>query len=100
MKLNRRTLITVITESALERQLIDDLSKLGVQGWTISDVRGQGSKGARSGDWDQSGNIRLEVICEEQKAKEILRHLKEAYYDNFAMIAFLADVSVLREGKF
>jgi len=95
-----RTLLTVICEAALEKKLLADLDHLGAPGWTLSEARGRGSRGVRSAEWDTESNIRLEIICNRELAERIAEHLQVRYYDNFAMVCYLADVQVLRPGKF
>lgn len=98
--MNTRTLLTVITESSLENRLVSDIQKLGARGYTISDCRGKGAQGARDADWDYDSNIRMEVICTRETAEAIMSYLKKQYYDDFAMVIFSDDVSVLRPEKF
>ncbi len=93
-------LVTIITEAALEKNLINDIEQLGVKGYTVTDARGKGSAGTRHGGWDASANIRLETICDVQIAKNIAEHLQKKYYDNYAMVLFTSDIEVLRPGKF
>lgn len=90
-----RKLLTVITETALEKDLCAALEKLGAH-----DARGKGHTGRREASWEASGNIRVEVVCTEETAHAIADHLKERYYANYAMILYLSDVQVLRPGKF
>jgi len=100
MHADARKLVTIVTEAALERRLVDDLKRLGAHGYTISDARGEGSRGVRNAGWEASSNIRIEVICDETTAEAIASHLKAAYYANYAMILYLSDVGVLRPQKF
>lgn len=100
MNKHMRKLLTIITESALETLLTADIGKLGAHGYTITDARGKGRRGVRNASWEASGNIRLEVICDAQTADAIVNHLRERYYDNYAMILTMADVEVLRPEKF
>jgi len=95
-----RTLLTVICEAALEKKLVADLDHLGAPGWTLSEARGRGSRGVRSAEWDTESNIRLEIICNRELAERIAEHLQVRYYDNFAMVSYLAEVEVLRPEKF
>jgi hypothetical protein len=95
-----RRLLTVVTEAVLERELVTELELLGVRGYTITDARGKGSRGQRQSDWAQDGNIRIEIVCEPALAYRIAARLRERYYDHYAMILFLQDVSVLRPDKF
>ena len=96
----KRTLLTIITEAIVEPTLLRDLDRLGVRGYTVSDARGRGSRGVRDAAWDEAANIRIEVICARALAEEVLRHLQDRYYANFAMVAFLAEIEVLRPEKF
>ena len=100
MEKHVRKLLTVITEASLERRLIEDLRELGAKGYTITDARGQGHRGKRAQDWELSGNIRLEVICDAALAERLVAQLRERYYDHYAMILYLLDVEVLRPQKF
>jgi hypothetical protein len=95
-----RRLLTVVTEASLERRLVEDLKELGARGWTITDARGQGHRGKRALDWEHGGNIRLEVICDAALADQLVAHLRELYYDHYAMVLFVHDVEVLRPEKF
>jgi hypothetical protein len=96
----KRTLVTIVTEAVLERQLIDDVKRLGVHGYTITDARGEGHRGVRAADWEYSRNIRLETICEARVAEAIMAHVSRTYYANYAMIAFHYEVEVMRPEKF
>jgi len=96
----RRKLLTVITEAALETHLTRDLDKLGAPGYTITNARGRGQRGVRQASWETDSNIRVEVICDDETADRIARHLRERYYENYAMILTLSDVEVLRPEKF
>jgi nitrogen regulatory protein PII len=93
-------MVTIVTEAALERTLVAELESLGVRGFTIADVRGKGGRGLRQSDWAQEGNIRLEVVCDSVVAEAISARVHEKFYDNYAMILFMQDVSVLRSDKF
>ena len=95
-----RKLLTIVTEHALEGVLVKDLERLGAGGYTITDARGKGTRGARNSAWDATGNIRVEVVCDTATAEAIAAHLQARYYDNYAMILFTTDVAVLRPEKF
>lgn len=97
---HNRTLLTVISEAALEKKLVADLDQLGAPGWTISDARGRGHHGARNADWGTEGNIRVEIICARELAERIVSHLQQRYYADFAMVCYLSQVEVLRPERF
>ena len=100
MTTENRKLVTIVTEAALEPELCEDLEGLGAAGFTIVNARGSGSRGVRDAGWTSSGNIRLEVVCSTEVAERITRHLQDRYYENYAMIVFESDVTVLRPDKF
>lgn len=97
---HRRKLLTIVTEAALETHLTRDLDQLGAPGYTITNARGRGQRGVRRATWETDSNIRVEIICDDETADRIARHLREHYYDNYAMILALSDVEVLRPEKF
>lgn len=96
----QRKLLTLIAESALESRLAKDIEALGAHGYTITDARGKGNRGVRDAGWDQSGNIRIDVVCDASTASAIAAHMQQHYYENYAMILFTTDVDVLRPEKF
>jgi nitrogen regulatory protein PII len=95
-----RKLLTVITESGLERDLTRELDSLGVGGYTITDARGRGEKGTRLSSWGHSGNIRVEIVCDTPLAERVLERLRAKYYEHFAIVMWVHDVEVLRPDKF
>ena len=95
-----RKLVTIVTESILEKPLTEALIKMGVKGYTIVDVRGAGHRGTRSADWDHRANIRVEIVCNAELSTKVVDYLKETYYDNYGMIIYISDVEVLRSEKF
>lgn len=96
----KRTLLTVITEAAIEQTLLRDLDRLGVRGYTVSDARGKGGRGVRDAAWGEAANIRIEVICPRTQAESVLAHIQARYYVDYAMVAFLQEVEILRPEKF
>jgi len=100
MSTSNYQILNIVTEAALESRLIKEVESLGAKGYTISDVRGKGSRGVRSARWEASSNIRIEIICDSQIAQTISLALKEKYYDDYAMVIFSHDVNVMRTDKF
>jgi hypothetical protein len=100
MELKKRRLVTVVTEASLEGRVTADALRLGAKGFTCCEARGEGHRGVRSGDWEGSRNVRIEVVCGEPVAQALVRHLLETYYADYAMIVYLADVEVIRSEKF
>lgn len=100
MSTEKRLMLTIVTESVIENSLLADLERLGVRGYTVTDARGRGSRGVRDANWDEAANIRIEIICARPLADAVLAHLQERYYANYAMVACVHEVEVLRPGKF
>ena len=100
MASDNRKLVTIVTEAAIESRVCEEIKKLGAHGYTVTNARGSGHRGVRNADWSSSGNVRIEVVCDETVAERIQAHLKEHYYENYAMILFESDVRVLRPDKF
>lgn len=92
-------LVTIIAEGFLEEKLVRDIKRLGAKGYTITDARGEGSRGVRASEWEGS-NIRLETIVSPAVAERILNHLAEVYFSNYAVIAFVENVEVVRGDKY
>jgi nitrogen regulatory protein PII len=95
-----RRLITIVTEAILEVELCEILEQLGATGYTVTNARGSGHRGIRNAGWSSSSNVRIEVICNQDVAQRIATHLRENYYNDYAMILFESDVRVLRPDKF
>lgn len=100
MESHRRKLLTIVTEAVLESTLIRDIEQHKAHGYTITDARGKGSRGVRGAGWEANSNIRIEVVCDAVTAEGLASHLREHYYEDYAMILFLSDVEVLRPAKF
>ena len=95
-----RKLVTIVTEAILEVELCEVLEKLGATGYTVTNARGSGHRGIRDAGWSSSSNVRVEVVCSEEVAGRIARHLRDNYYSDYAMVLFESDVRVLRPEKF
>lgn len=100
MNSHTRKLLTIVTEAALESTLVRDVERLGAHGYTITDARGKGHRGVRDAGWGASANIRMEVVCDAETARALCAHLREHYYQDYAMILLVSDVEVLRPEKF
>lgn len=99
MKVVTVKLVTIVAEAVLEDYLIGDLKRLGARGHTLSRVEGEGSRGMRAGDV-AGGNIRIEVLVSAAVADAIFQHLADTYFAHYAIIAFAADVQVVRGMKY
>jgi nitrogen regulatory protein P-II 2 len=91
--------VTIIAEALLEPRLLHELRELGVTGYTITDVRGEGSRGVRASDWE-GDNVKVETLVGPGTADRILAHVAAAYFEHYAVIAWVTDVQVVRGDKY
>jgi len=92
-------LVTIIAEPVLEERLTAELRRLGATGFTITDSRGEGSRGIRTSD-PPGQSIRLEVVASEPLADRILTRLAEGYFPHYAVIAWMVPARVVRGEKY
>lgn len=92
-------LVTIVAEPVLEEQLVELLHRLGARGHTVTDSRGAGSRGMRASD-PPGGGVRIEAVVSAAVADRILGHVAEQYFPNYAVIAFLTTVEVVRGDKY
>lgn len=100
MKTTNLILLTIIAEDVLESRLVADLKNLGVGGYTISAVRGEGHHGLlRASHWE-GDNIKIEIIVDDLLADTVSDHISKVYFPKFATILYMIPIQVLREEKF
>jgi len=98
--LHVRKLVTVVCETALERRVLESLREAGASGYTMSDVRGGGTRGERGGDWEGGRSVEIKVLCDERTAQKIVDALLERYSADYALTLWVTDAAVARPGKF
>jgi hypothetical protein len=94
MPARTQKLLTVVCESLLESDLSHEVLSLGAVGYTITDARGLGTHGMRSGSWAKEGNIRLEILCDEAVSQRIIEHLRRTYDKDYGLLVFSSDVEL------
>ena len=92
-------LVTIVAEAVLEHRLAQDLLALGAAGYTVVEARGQGTRHLHAGELPGE-NVRLEAVVPPAVAERIVRHLAERYFPDYSIIAYLADVAVVRSAKY
>ncbi|MBS3976900.1 MAG: DUF190 domain-containing protein [Syntrophomonadaceae bacterium] len=106
MELTTAKKLVVITEAAIETDVLRIIDKQGARGYTIyRGIAGKGSRGIRSGSGGMSTfgeNVRIEtVVATEEKAKAIMELIINNYLANkYAGLVYLEDVQVARIAKF
>ena len=91
--------VTIVAEALLEDRMLRELRALGARGFTIAEVRGEGSRGIRASDWE-GRNVRIETIVAPAVAERILEHITAHYFEDYAVIAWVDDVGVVRGDKY
>jgi nitrogen regulatory protein P-II 2 len=92
-------LVTIIAEGLLRDRLIQELRDMGATGYTLTEVKGEGSRGVRASDF-AGRNVRMELIVPAQLADRILDHLAEHYFPHYAVVVYTSDVDVVRGDKY
>lgn len=87
-------LVTIFCEAVLESLVINEFNALGIVGYTVSDCRGRGTHGVRSGSWRMSANVRIEVMCDEAKAAALASAL-EQFDRDYGLLIVSSDVQIL-----
>ncbi|MFT4550192.1 MAG: nitrogen regulatory protein P-II 2 [Verrucomicrobiales bacterium] len=91
--------VTIVAERLLRELLVELLNDEGSTGHTMMAVEGKGSRGVHASDWE-GRNIQLETIVSHSAADRILDRIAAEYLENYAVIAYVCDVDVLRGKKF
>lgn len=89
----RRKLATVVTESALERDVVAAFRAHGAAGCTLIDSRGEGGRGG--GEWVQNRQIRVAAPLPEAAARALVAELAARFARHYDFTAFLADVEAV-----
>jgi nitrogen regulatory protein P-II 2 len=92
-------ILTIIAENVLESKLIELSKSLGAKGFTLTEVRGEGSVHRQSGEMPEQ-KVKIEILCSADLASEILKHVSQRFFNDYSIIAYTADADVLRPSKF
>lgn len=98
MKTVSLRLVTIIAEAVLEERLVQAILRLGAKGYTLTEVRGSGSRGVREGE--PEANVKIEAVVSPEVADRILDHLAERCFAHRAVIAFVETIEVVRGDKY
>lgn len=88
-------LLTIFCEAILESMVTEELDELGIVGYTVTDCRGRGTHGVRSGAWRLSSNIRIEIMLDEDTAGRLSSSLINKYDKDYGLLIVVSDVQVL-----
>lgn len=91
-------LVSIVAEAVLEERLVREMKGLGARGYTLTEVRGEGSRGVRASEWE-GRNIKLETLVSAEVAERILEHVAEHYFAHYAVVVYVESVEVVRGDK-
>jgi len=100
MSKHPKTLLVIVAEAVLEKNLVRDVRELGAQGWTLSEVHGAAREGVREGAWEADRTVEMKVICDAAVADAIAEHVMAAYAPHYSLAMYFSAVSVLRPERF
>lgn len=91
--------VTIIAEAVLEERLLHDLRELGARGYTITEARGEGTRGVRASEWEGK-SVKIETLVSPEVADRLLERLAERYFEHYAVVGYLETVEVVRGSRF
>lgn len=95
MKLMTLTLVTIIAEALLKEPIVEKVLELGATGVSYHSTGGTGSRHTRH-DVVLGENVQIKVVCPREIAEQILTFVSHNYFENYACIAWMNDVEVVR----
>ena len=97
MQLYPLKLVTVVGETVIMEDIAEECMKLGATGYTMTEVNGHGSRSARNvASTTGARTTKVEFVVPSDVAVSILTHISHQYFEDYAVIAWLADVQVVR----
>jgi hypothetical protein len=87
-------LLAILTEAVLENDIIEVIMSLGAKGYTISEARGRGAHGLRTGKWSAGTNLRIEVVGSVELCARIVERLQADYEKNYGLLMFTHPVDL------
>lgn len=95
----KRMLVTIFSEAVIEGRLVEALKAIGVKGYSVSVCRGDSIGSIRASEWS-GNNIQIQTLVSAELSDQILEMLRRDFIGVYAVIAFRAEVEVLRGEKF
>ena len=92
-------LVTIICEPVLSSAVIELIKSVGASGFTLTDVRGEGSGEKNSGEVPEE-KLKLEVVADSALASKIMNEISTVYFENYSIIVYATEISIVRPNKF
>ncbi len=95
MALKSLKLVTIMAERVLESKLKTMIVNAGAPGYTVTEARGWGKHGTRSGNMDSDANIVMTVLASEEVANKIIKGIEGTLIKHYGIMAYQQDADVL-----
>lgn len=99
MELTELFLVTIVSERILRDDIIELIKEKGAKGYTLIDVKGEGSRGTRVSDFE-GNNVKIETVVGRDIGNRIIDSISESYFENYAVITYATPVKVVRGDKY
>lgn len=99
MTTNDFKLVTIICEPVLSSSVIKLIRAQGASGFTASQVRGEGTGTKSSGEIPDE-KTKIEIVVSEVIATKIMTEIAKTFFENYSLITYSSDITVLRPDKF
>ncbi len=90
--------LAIITEFSILEQILETVTELGADGYSISNISGKGKrKGIRDGGsiGGTFKNVRIDIIVHEDIAIKISHEVVNKYFKNYAGFIYMVDADIL-----
>jgi hypothetical protein len=88
--------VTVIAETVLEQQLLQEFTKLGAKGYTCTYCFGKGRHEVIEDPFTGRSLVRIEVLARPEVAEAILRYVSRDEFRTYPLTGFMDNVIVSR----
>ncbi|MDX1352754.1 MAG: hypothetical protein R3254_07070 [Thiomicrorhabdus sp.] len=93
--------VQIIANTALEKKLKRTLKSVGVNGYTVFDVRGDGDTGFQGGHIEGDTNVLIMVVVPVNVSEELMWQLNQDYLKRgHHLMVFSFEADVLTPSKF
>jgi nitrogen regulatory protein PII len=97
--MKQKTLVSIVTEAAVEKAVVEELMALGVDSYATSDVRGRGPRKDQGWEPKEYSAVRIDVLCDENVARAISAKLSVPYLRGYSMTITVSSVSLVQSHR-
>ena len=99
MKTINLKLLTIVCEPILTQKITDHIRNVGAKGFTLTEVRGEGSSKRHSGEVPEQ-KLKIEVLASSEITKNLMDEIAALYFQDYSLIIYATDAVVIRADKF